>query len=421
MRKLIIQFAFILAIGAGFAWLADHPGRVTIDWGSYQIEASFAIFAFLVATIVLGALMVQAFWSWTKRELTVNRHVRKQQRGLQALNNAVLALAKGDAGKAQRLTRQADRLLPPQPMTHVVAAQAAQLAGDSGGAEESYKKLQKSHDGAFLGVRGLLTQAVDQGRGHAALGLAEEARRLEPDSPWAAHIHFDLLVRNDRFVDALEALKAAKRTKAMDLEEENHHRGSLNYLIAAEHELAGRLNEAKTAAKKALKLRPGFLPAVLLLVRIENTLGKKAQATRAILEAWAVEPSLELLEVYLASKNMERPRERLTRIEKLAAKNPINSLSVAVLEITKTHALAEDAGDFSLKGLKDSGRFQCKSCGHGAEQWQRRCLGCDGFNTIHWLTPENQIFHKSQAPLEEPMVLLGNINEGNPNVDDPNS
>jgi HemY protein len=419
MRRLILQFTLILVLGAGFAWLADHPGSVTIDWNDVQINASFAIFAFLVAGIVLVALMIQGFWSWTRRELTVNRHVRKQQRGLEALNNAVLALAKGDAPKARRLTRQADRLLPPQPMTHVIAAQAAQLDGDSAGAEESYKKLQESSTSAFLGVRGLLTQAVDEGRGHAALGLAEEARRLEPNSPWAAHIHFDLLVRNDRFIDALEALKAVKRTKAMDESQENHHHGSLNYLIAAEHELAGRISDAKASAKKALKRRPGFLPTVLLLSRVENTMGKKAQATRALMEAWAVEPSLELLEAYLAGKNMERPRERLTRLEKLASKNPDHSLSVAVLEVAKAFAQDADPGDWSIKGLKDSGRWQCTNCGHGAEQWQRRCIGCDSFNTIHWLSPENQIIHKTQASVEEPMVLLGNVADSNPNVDDP--
>ena len=90
------------------------------------------------------------------------------------LNRAMVALAAVDQRQARRLTRQAQLLLPPQPLTHVMAAEAAKLAGDGEAVAEHYKALSQDEAAGFLGVRGLLIEARNAGR------ETEEFPHVEP-------------------------------------------------------------------------------------------------------------------------------------------------------------------------------------------------------------------------------------------------
>ena len=56
MIKLLWRFALLAALAAGFAWLADRPGTLTIRWLGREIEMSF------VAGVVLAVLAVVALW-----------------------------------------------------------------------------------------------------------------------------------------------------------------------------------------------------------------------------------------------------------------------------------------------------------------------------------------------------------------------
>jgi uncharacterized protein HemY len=52
--RVIFFLALVLAFAFGFAWLADRPGTVAIDWMGYQIELSamLAMVALLVLIVV---------------------------------------------------------------------------------------------------------------------------------------------------------------------------------------------------------------------------------------------------------------------------------------------------------------------------------------------------------------------------------
>ena len=47
MIRLIVKFGLIAAAAALFAWLADRPGQLRVDWLGYEVEIS-----------VLGALLL---------------------------------------------------------------------------------------------------------------------------------------------------------------------------------------------------------------------------------------------------------------------------------------------------------------------------------------------------------------------------
>jgi HemY protein len=58
--RVIFFLALVLAFAFGFAWLADRPGTVAIDWMGYQIELS-AMLA-MVALLVLIVVLMAAWW-----------------------------------------------------------------------------------------------------------------------------------------------------------------------------------------------------------------------------------------------------------------------------------------------------------------------------------------------------------------------
>ena len=126
MIRLITILIVALLVGAGLAWLADNPGQVVINWQSWLVETSLAVLAVAIAMLLAVVLLVQNIWYWARRELPfvgVQRHLRQQRRGLDAMNQTVLALSSGRIDEAEKLIAKTKRLLPPQPMLHVLESQ----------------------------------------------------------------------------------------------------------------------------------------------------------------------------------------------------------------------------------------------------------------------------------------------------------
>jgi HemY protein len=325
VRGVVFKLIIILALGSTIAWLANHPGLVAIDWEGWHIEASLAVLAGLVALMLAGGLLVQSLWRWARHDLPfvgVNRDLNRQRRGLEALNNAVLALAAGNGRDAKQLAGRAQALLPPQPMTHVIAAQAAQMSGHRQEAKAAFENLLKDKGSAMLGVRGLLNAALVEGKRHEALRLAEEARAIDPKSNWALKTHFLLLAKEGQWAGAAEALTLCASRRIMSEAEIKKHQRTLNYTRARDADLGGHTKDARAFCDKALKLDKGFGVAAVLGARLHAAVGAKGRARKIIESAWSVRPTPELAQAFEALEDMETPAARLKRFEKLAAKNP---------------------------------------------------------------------------------------------------
>jgi HemY protein len=59
MIRILLFTLAVVAAAAGFAWLADRPGTITVEWLGYQIEAS----AF-VGMVAVGLLVVLLIAAW---------------------------------------------------------------------------------------------------------------------------------------------------------------------------------------------------------------------------------------------------------------------------------------------------------------------------------------------------------------------
>src|ERR1700736_2249975 len=156
----------VAVVVAAAVFLADRPGRVDIIWQGWQIETSVGV---LVAAAVLAALVVWLLVSmlWliisSPRRMLRSRRARQRRAGYRALAQGMVAVAAGDAQDAQRLARRSDVLLAYPPLTLLLSAQAAQLDGDEGAAKRFFTAMLERRETEFLGLRGLLNQALREG------------------------------------------------------------------------------------------------------------------------------------------------------------------------------------------------------------------------------------------------------------------
>src|ERR1041384_6359761 len=98
MIRILVFLLFVLALGLGFAWLADRPGDMVVTLDGYQYQVSLMVAAVAVVSIVAAVMilwwLVKAIWN---SPYTISRYfrVRRRDRGYQALSTGMIA---GGAG-----------------------------------------------------------------------------------------------------------------------------------------------------------------------------------------------------------------------------------------------------------------------------------------------------------------------------------
>ena len=160
-------FLLLAATMLGVAWFAERPGAVSIVWQGWRLDTSLGV---LVAAVILAALAVAWLYRlWRSlvrapRDFGRWRRERRRRRGYVALTQGLVAVAGGDPREALKHARRADVLLNEPPLTMLLSAQAAQLAGDESAAERQFNDMLTRPETEFLGLRGLLMQEI--GRAH---------------------------------------------------------------------------------------------------------------------------------------------------------------------------------------------------------------------------------------------------------------
>ncbi len=100
MLAILAFFLVVLAAGLGFAWLADHPGTVSLIWQGQEVGTSFTVFVVLQIALVVAAILL--FWlvrGFFKAPDRVSRFfsTRRRDRGYRALSAGMIAAGAGDA------------------------------------------------------------------------------------------------------------------------------------------------------------------------------------------------------------------------------------------------------------------------------------------------------------------------------------
>ncbi|HSJ98288.1 MAG TPA: heme biosynthesis HemY N-terminal domain-containing protein, partial [Myxococcota bacterium] len=325
MIRLILFLAVAVALSLLAAWLADHPGRVALTWQGTQVETSIAVL--IVAVLLFGAVLVILFeivrlLGGAPRKIGRRMRRSRVDRGYQALAQGLVAAAAGDTAAARLLNRRADKLLGHAPTTLLLSAQTAQLEGDEGAARVKFQEMLKHNETEFLGLRGLLAQAMKEGDWESALKLARRAYLRRPHTPWVLTTLFDLQTRSGLWTEALSTVGDMARHKLIDRQTATRRRALLFHQQAAAQRAAGRPYEALYLARKAHKLQPDFAPiAVQASALAEQT--EQPRIARKVLEtAWKAKPHPALAKAYLSLAGQVSPAERLKLVERLQQLQP---------------------------------------------------------------------------------------------------
>ncbi|MEQ9146050.1 MAG: heme biosynthesis HemY N-terminal domain-containing protein [Parvibaculaceae bacterium] len=324
MWRVLVPFG-LLALLSGLAiWLADNPGTVTVLWRGYEIRTSFVAGLFAVSlTTFLVLLGYRLFATFMKSPAGFSSFLaaRKRRKGYQALSKGMVAIAAGDTREADLYAAQAHKFLDEPAMTLLLAAQAAQLKGDSEGATHFFEEMRGHSETEFLGLRGLYVQADRAGNKGAARHYAEKAFELRPHTPWAAEAAFS---RQAAAGDYEAAAKTLDKMLQMKLVTRDVARRRRAVLLTAEAMQAREADaaHARGLAAEAAELEPDFAPPVALAAELLAADGQARKAGRLIERAWATRPHADLADVYLTLIPDEKPFDRLRRVKGLAARNP---------------------------------------------------------------------------------------------------
>ena len=325
MSRLILFLAVAVVLSLLAAWLADHPGRVALTWQDTRVETSVAVL--IIGVLLFGVLLVILFeivrlLGGAPRKIGRRMRRSRTDRGYQALARGLVAAAAGDTAAAKLLNRRADKLLGHAPTTLLLSAQTAQLEGDEGAARVKFQEMLKHNETEFLGLRGLLAQAMKDGDWETALKLARRAYLRRPHTPWVLTTLFDLQTRSGLWTEALSTVGDMAKHKLIDRQTATRWRALLFHQQAAAQRAAGRPYEALYLARKAHKLQPDFAPiAVQASALAEQT--SQARIARKVLEtAWKAKPHPALAKAYLSLAGQVPPSERLKLLERLHQLQP---------------------------------------------------------------------------------------------------
>lgn len=426
MRRVLPLFLALFVLAAGAAWLADHPGRVVVDWRDWRIETSVAVLATAVAALMAAAAALARLWRWLRAGpglIGGARAETRRRRGYQALGEGLVAVAAGDSGQAGRLAKRAAALLDEPPLTLLLGAQAAQLAGEEGTARRSFEAMLEHPETEFLGLRGLLAQARREGDAEAALSLARRARDLRPDAPWVLDTLFDLETAAGNWGPAEEVLGQATRLKLVSADEGRRRRALVLMGRARTAQAGGDAAAALEAALGARKAAPELVPATALAARLLAAGGKVKRAEKLLQEGWRARPHPDLLAAYQAVDEDATPEARLAGFRKLSAAragDPESLLALAGLALAagrwdearaELHklgaaadarayllaaALEEQAGDGEAAraalaraaAAPPGPAWLCRACGRASAEWAPRCAACGGFDDLDWTARE---------------------------------
>ena len=446
LLKVLIFFALLglIALGAGLLQQVDSAVLVR----AFGVEFSLGpaeIVIFLIILVValwvvlkLAGLLVAVLRFINGDETALSRYFdrNREYKGFNALSDAMMALANGDAQEALAKAKRADHLLNKPHLTNLVVAQAAEQKGDAQTATETYKKLLADPKTKFVGVRGLLKQKLAEGKTDTALALAEKAMGLKPQHVATQNALFELQTKAENWDGARKTLNI--KLKHGNVPRDLHRRRDAVMALAQAivQKAGGDDGAAKPLALDANRLSPGLVPAAVMVAQDYMDDGKPKLALRVLKAAWGQSPHPDLAAQYAALEPDEDTKARIKRfltLIKTTPNHPESRMTMAELyladgdyaqaEASIKTLIADDPTQRSLTIMAAVQRgmggpddqvqdlltqamtaprdpdWICDNCGHAHAEWGVICQACDGFDTMAWKRPSMTQQNNRLAPL----------------------
>jgi HemY protein len=446
----------IFLIVAGAVWLLDRPGAVAVDWQGYRIETSFAVL--IAGVAILAAVAAIGYRVWLALIRAPGRlgdawRERRRGKGYRALTKGMVAVAAGDAGEAARQVKRAEVLLNEPPLTLLLSAQAAQLGGDDKAAERFFQEMTENPETEFLGLRGLLTQAMKAGDDAGALELARRAYRLQPRSDWVSASLFDLQVKSGKWLDAQVTGDEQARLGLIGREANRRRKAVLALQQGVELARAGDKEEASKRYKLAHDSASDFIPAAVAWAGALIDQGKARRAGDVIAKAWAEAPHPDLVEPAMKAAGALDALSRVKATERLVPANKVHPESMIAL--TRAYLEAQLWGEARSRltalgecGMESQARvcrlwadleeaergdtvaardwlrraalaaadpaWVCDSCGNAVGAWSVTCGNCGAFDSFQWRRPPHVMRLGGEAHADGNLPAVTGPATGNP-------
>ncbi|HEX2351833.1 MAG TPA: heme biosynthesis HemY N-terminal domain-containing protein [Xanthobacteraceae bacterium] len=342
MIRVIFYLILVAVLAFGAVWMADRPGEVAITWQGTRIDTSVLVLMAAVAAVAAAAVIV---WSILRaivrapETIARYRRYRRGVRGYLAVSQGLIAVGSGDARAAKRFTADAVRIAPREPLTLLLSAQNAQLSGDHDTAVATFQNMASRDDTRVLGLHGLFVEAQRRADHAAALTYAEEAARHASVPVWAAQAVLEFRCVAGDWSGALDRLDRNLKSRLID---RRTYRRQRAVLLTAQAIAQTDRERATALAREAAKLAPDLVPAAALAARLLGEAGERRKAGRILERAWHVNPHPDLADAYVKLRPGDSARQRLSRVEALAAKGPADA--EAALAVARA---ALDAKEFA--------------------------------------------------------------------------
>ncbi len=417
MRNALIYLA-LLALGVAVTlYMARLGGTVEVRVGEFEIVAPFALTLLALALLFLLLHLLLAAIGALRRlpaRMRAKREARRRVEGDAAVTRALVALAAGTPELARLEVRRARDRLGDTPQTLLLAAEAERLAGREEAAAEAFHALAARPESRFLGLRGLLRQAIQREDWPTAQRLAREAEAAQPGAAWLRQERETLALRTRDWREAL-ALAAPGTAQAP-------------LALAAAQQEPSEGGRAAELERQAFQADPGFAPAALAHAQRLKETGSPRRARQVLEEAWKARPHPDIAEAYLAAETDPLPRMKAG--EQLVVGNPTHPESRLLIGRLATAAGLTGRARQELEALTASGqadrrawlalsdleeveqgdtpegraaqakwlrlaataapepRWRCSACGTDHAAWGPVCPHCQSVGTIGWSSPQ---------------------------------
>ena len=455
--KIVLFLMIVVAISFGATYLMDGDNTIigdlmiTLGGVEYTLSAIEAVIVLtlLVVLIWVGlkllSLLVATLRFINGDDTAISRYFNRsrERRGYRALSEGMMALASGDANAAMTKAGQAERYLQQPTLTNLLAAQAAEMSGNTTRAEQIYKELIKDPQTRFVGVRGIMKQRLATGDTDVALKLAQKAFELKPKHEEVQDVLLQLQAKSHDWQGARKTLGV--KLKQGKIPRDVHKRREAVLALSQAADVIDEENsiEKREAAIEANRLSPDLVPAAAMAAREYIAQGKPKLAVRVIKKAWESQPHPDLAAAFSEIAPNETPQERLKRFAQLSKLNPyhiesrlmMSELNLAAedfpearralgdivenepdaraLTIMAAIERGEGSSDEVVRGWLTKAlsaprgpQWVCDKCNTIHSDWVPVCSSCDVLDTLSWKeAPQNEM--QTSTGIEMLPLLMG--------------
>ena len=434
--KIVFFVGIVAALTLGAGFLAETGSGVRISIANMEfslgpvqmVVAALAALLGLWLAMKLAGLIVATLRFINGDETALSRYFdrNRERKGFQALADGLMAIASGEGKVALSQAAKAEKYLGRPELTNLIAAQAAEMAGDTRRATEVYKRLLADDRTRFVGVRGLMRQRLAEGDTGTAMKLAEKAFALKPRHQDVQDTLLKLQAEKGDWKGARKVLDAKHRQGLLPRDVFKRRDAVLALQEAKEVFSDDASIEAREAAIAANRLTPDLIPAAVLAARGYVQSGKPKYAARILTKAWAAQPHPDLAAAFAAIAPDETPAARLKRFGALLSARPDHEESQllraelqiaaedfpaarrALGDLAETHPTArsltimaaitrgEGQDDAVVRGwlakaltASRGPQWVCENCHNIQSEWTPTCDNCGGFDTLAWREPPN--------------------------------